>query len=319
MRKILVTGGAGFVGSALAERLLDDPDNYVVVVDNLLTGTMDRLPNTHAERFKFIKADVNVLSDILPIMVSYRFEFVFHYAAVVGVQRTLDHPGLVLQDIQGIKNILDLCKSTGVRRVFYSSSSEVYGEPVEFPQNELTTPLNSKLPYAVVKNVGESFCRSYKQEFGLDYTIFRFFNTYGPKQSTDFVMSRFIRKALANDPIPVYGDGSQTRTFCYVDDNIDACLATLYEETAVNDVINIGNDHEISIRELAEAIIEVTGSSSEIHHMPALEEGDMKRRKPDISKMRQLLERDLLDLRAGVERVVASPRFRRKAVTDAFA
>lgn len=319
MRKILVTGGSGFVGSALAEKLLSDPDNYVVVVDNLLTGTKDRLPAGDPSRFQFIKCDVNVLNDILPVMVSFSFDYVFHYAAVVGVQRTLDNPVMVLQDIQGIKNILDLCKSTGVKRVFYSSSSEVYGEPVEFPQNEHTTPLNSKLPYAVVKNVGESFCRSYKQEFDLDYTIFRFFNTYGPKQSSDFVMSRFIRRAMNNDPIPVYGDGSQTRTFCYVDDNIDACVSTLYEDLAINEVVNIGNDHEISIRELAETIITVTGSRSEIVHRPALEEGDMRRRKPDISKMRMLLNRELIDLKTGIERVVSSPRFRRKVTSDAFA
>ena len=107
------------------------------------------------------------------------FDFVFHYAAVVGVQRTLNNPALVLEDIQGIKNILDLCRRTGVKRVFYSSSSEVYGEPVEFPQNEETTPLNSRLPYAVVKNVGESFLRSYHKEYSLNYTIFRFFNVAG--------------------------------------------------------------------------------------------------------------------------------------------
>ncbi len=319
MRKILVTGGSGFIGSALAEKLLSDPDNYVVVVDNLLTGTKDRLPIGDPSRFQFIKCDVNVLNDILPVMVAFSFHYVFHYAAVVGVQRTLDNPGMVLEDIQGIKNILDLCKSTGVKRVFYSSSSEVYGEPVEFPQNEHTTPLNSKLPYAVVKNVGESFCRSYKQEFDLDYTIFRFFNTYGPKQSSDFVMSRFIHRALNNDPIPVYGDGSQTRTFCYVDDNIDACVSTLYEDLAINEVVNIGNDHEISIRELGEIIIEVTGSRSEIVHRPALEEGDMRRRKPDITKMRMLLNRDLIDLKTGIQRVVSSPRFRRKVAKDAFA
>lgn len=319
MRKILVTGGSGFIGSAVAEKLLSDPENFVVVVDNLLTGTKDRLPAGAPGRFQFIKCDVNVLSDILPVMVSYSFDYVFHYAAVVGVQRTLDNPVMVLRDIEGIKNILDLCKSTGVKRVFYSSSSEVYGEPVEFPQNEHTTPLNSKLPYAVVKNVGESFCRSYRQEFGLDYTIFRFFNTYGPKQSADFVMSRFINKALRNEPIPVYGDGSQTRTFCYIDDNIDACMSTLYEDVAINEVVNIGNDNELSIRELAETIIEVTGSHSEIIHKPALEEGDMKRRKPDISKMRMLLSRDLVDLKTGIERVVSSPRFRRKVTNDAFA
>jgi UDP-glucuronate decarboxylase len=100
---------------------------------------------------------------------------VFHYAAVVGVQRTLDYPVSVLNDINGFKYLLDLCKNTGVKRVFFSSSSEVYGEPFEHPQNEQTTPLNSRLPYAVVKNVGESFLRSYKQEYDLDYTIFRFF------------------------------------------------------------------------------------------------------------------------------------------------
>src|SRR5437588_12842334 len=122
---------------------------------------------------------------------------------------------MVLDDIKGIQNVLHLAKNTGVKRVFFSSSSEVYGEPVEFPQNEFTTPLNSRLPYAVVKNVGEAFLRSYKQEFDLDYTIFRFFNTYGPKQSSDFVMTKFIKAALANDRITIYGDGSQTRTFCY--------------------------------------------------------------------------------------------------------
>lgn len=309
MRKILITGGAGFVGSALAEKLIQDQDNFVVVVDNLLTGTLDRLPESRFDNFKFIKCNVNKLSDILPVMVSYSFDYVFHYAAVVGVKRTLENPAMVLNDIQGIKNVLDLCKSTGVKRVFFSSSSEVYGEPVEFPQNEQTTPLNSKLPYAVVKNVGESFCRSYKKEFDLDYTIFRFFNTYGPKQSTDFVMTKFILSALKGEAIPVYGDGAQTRTFCFVDDNTDTAVATLDEDTCVNEVINIGNDHEVTILELAQTIIEVTGSSSVISFLPPLEEGDMKRRKPDISKMRSIMKRDLVSLKEGIARVVASPRF----------
>lgn len=136
---------------------------------------------------------------------------------------------LVLQDIEGIRNMLHLSKNTGVKRLFFSSSSEVYGEPVQFPQNELTTPLNSKLPYAVVKNVGESFCRSYYQEYGLNYTIFRFFNTYGPRQSVDFVMSKFLRAAMLGQDITLYGDGSQTRTFCHVDDNIEVTLRCLEE------------------------------------------------------------------------------------------
>lgn len=132
---------------------------------------------------------------------------------MVGVKRTLDNPVMVLDNIQGIKNVLDLCKSTGVKRVFYSSSSEVYGKTVELPQHEHTTPLNSRLPYAIVKNVGKAFCRSYQQEFGLDYTIFRFFNTYGPKQSTDFVMAKFLKLALNNEDITVYGAGIKLEHF----------------------------------------------------------------------------------------------------------
>ncbi|MFM7902004.1 MAG: NAD-dependent epimerase/dehydratase family protein, partial [Bacteroidota bacterium] len=159
---------------------------------------------------------------------AYRFEYVFHYAALVGVKRTLENPVMVLNDITGIKNVLNLSKNTGVKRVFFSSSSEVYGEPVEFPQNEHTTPLNSRLPYAIVKNVGEAYLRSFKQEYDLAFTIFRFFNTYGPQQSNDFVMSKFITAALSNTDITIYGDGSQTRTFCYIDDNVDACLSAFY-------------------------------------------------------------------------------------------
>jgi UDP-glucose 4-epimerase len=250
-----------------------------------------------------VKCDVNELKEILPIMTSYSFDYVFHYAAVVGVKRTLDNPVEVLNDIQGIKNVLELSKSTGVQRVFFASSSEIYGEPVEFPQNELTTPLNSRLPYAVVKNVGESFLRSYKKEYNLDFTIFRFFNTYGPHQSTDFVTTKFIRAALQNQDIPIYGDGSQTRTFCYIDDNVDACIGALYEDKFVNDVVNIGSDDEMTIVELAEEIIEVTESKSQIIFLPPLEEGDMKRRKPDIAKMRKLLSRNLISITLGIGKV----------------
>lgn len=192
MRKILITGGAGNIGGSLARRLVQDSGNYVVIVDNLLTGSAGKLPDAKHRNWKFIKADVNQFNDIAPVVTSGSFNYVFHYAAVVGVQRTLAYPRLVLNDIDGIRNILDLAKNTGVDRVFYSSSSEVYGEPVEVPQVEATTPLNSRLPYAIVKNVAEAFCRSYQQEYGLDYTVFRFFNTYGPLQSEDFVISKFI-------------------------------------------------------------------------------------------------------------------------------
>jgi nucleoside-diphosphate-sugar epimerase len=299
---ILITGGAGFIPSSTADKLLKNPNVKVVLVDNFLTGNQDNIPQ-HINA-KFIKCDVNNYNEIAPIMCSYHFDYVFHYAAVVGVKRTLDNPKMVLDDIQGIRNVLDLAKSTGVKRVFFSSSSEVYGEPVHLPQNEETTPLNSRLPYAVVKNVGEAYFRSYQQEFGLDYTIFRFFNTYGPKQSTDFVMSKFIKAALENEDITLYGDGSQTRTFCFIDDNVDACLNALNDESTVNTVFNIGSDIIVSIKELAETIIKLTGSKSKIVYLPPLKDGDMTRRQPDITKMKQLLNRDLLPLELGIQKVL---------------
>jgi UDP-glucuronate decarboxylase len=308
MKKVLITGGAGFVGSSLADSLLAK-GYYVVIVDNLLTGFLHKLPSKNTQNWKFIKCDANDYQDIAPIMCAFNFDYVFHYAALVGVKRTLENPVLVLKDIEGIKNILDLSKNTGVKRVFFSSSSEVYGEPVELPQNELTTPLNSRLPYAIVKNVGEAFFRSYKQEFDLDYTIFRFFNTYGEKQSTDFVISKFIRAALEQKDITVYGNGLQTRTFCYVNDNIDATINALEKDLFVNDVVNIGNDKITTVVELAQIIIELTNSKSKIVYLPPLPEGDMTRRQPDNTKMRMLLNRELLPLKEGLKKVIANGKF----------
>lgn len=306
MSRILVTGGAGFIASDLALRLADDPKNEVVVVDNLLTGEVGHIHSPGHKNLHFIKCDVNRFEDISGVFYSYRFDHVFHYAAMVGVKRTTDNPVQVLRDTDGIRNILDLSKNTGVKRVIFSSSSEVYGEPVEIPQNEKTTPLNSKLPYAIVKNIGEAFLRSYHKEYGLDYTIFRFFNTYGPKQSKDFVVAKFLRAAVNNEDITLYGDGLQTRTFCYIDDNLDACLNAYHKGEVMNDVVNIGSDKEFTIKELAELIIDVTGSKSQIVHLPALEEGDMTRRMPDVTRMRKLLCRELLPLRTGLERILAS-------------
>lgn len=305
MSRILVTGGAGFIASDLAIKLASDPANDVTVVDNLLTGDRAKLPASLPSNLHFIKCDVNRYEDISAVFYAHRFEHVFHYAAVVGVKRTTDNPVMVLRDIDGLRNVLDLAKNTGVKRVLYSSSSEVYGEPVEIPQNEKTTPLNSKLPYAIVKNIGEAFLRSYHKEYGLDYTVFRFFNTYGPKQSRDFVVSKFIRAALRNEDITLYGDGLQTRTFCYIEDNVDACIAAYKGTQVLNDVVNIGSDVEITIKDLAKLIVELTGSSSKLVHLPPLEEGDMTRRMPDITLMRSLLGRELLPLRTGLERILA--------------
>jgi len=306
-RNILITGGAGFVGSALATHLAKDNDNFVVVVDNLLTGDKRRV--NQKQNLKFIKADVNQFVDISSIFYSYKFDFVFHYAAVVGVKRTLENPIQVLDDLKGMRNVLDLCKNTGVERVFFSSSSEVYGEPVELPQHEHTTPLNSRLPYAIVKNAGEAFLKSYYQEYGLEYTIFRFFNTYGPFQSKDFVISKFVASALQNNEITIYGDGMQTRTFCFIEDNVQACVNAFLQDECINDVVNIGSDVEYTVLDLAKLIIEISGSSSQINHLPPLKEGDMSRRQPETTKMLSLLGRQPIDLKEGLSRVIENPDF----------
>jgi UDP-glucose 4-epimerase len=308
MRKILLTGGAGNIGSALAKRLLEEKDTIVTVVDNLSTGSRNKLPERHPN-FHFIKADTNNRQDMSDIMMAHHFDYVFHYAAMVGVQRTQDNPIKVMDDIEGIKNMLSLSKNSRVKRFFFSSSSEVYGEPVSIPQNEKTTPLNSRVPYAVVKNVGEAYCRSYHQEYSLDYTIFRFFNTYGPHQTKDFVISKFLVMALTNQDITIFGDGSQTRTFCYVDDNIEATVKALNENIAVNDVVNIGGKKVYSILELAEKIVQITNSKSKIVFAPPLKDGDMTRRQPDNSKMVEILGRELIGLEEGISKMINDTDF----------
>ncbi len=307
--KILVTGGAGNIGSALVEKLLSNPANFVVIVDDLSTGLLSKLPKPEQTNWKFIKADVNQANDISSVMLSYNFDYVFHFAAVVGVIRTQENPIAVLNDIEGIKNVLNLSKNSSVKHVYFSSSSEVYGEPVELPQNEHSTPLNSRVPYAVVKNVGESFFRSYWQAFQLPYTIFRFFNTYGPNQSIDFVVSRFLEAALKNKKIPIYGDGSQTRTFTYVDDTVEVCHRIFEKKLLVNDVINIGNDELMTIRDLAELTVKLTGSTSQIEFLPPLKEGDMTRRQPDNKKMREILNKKLINIEEGIKRMMNDERF----------
>lgn len=307
---ILITGGAGNIGGSLACWLTGDAENHVVILDNLSTGCRSKLPPRSRSNWTFVKADANNKSDVTEIMTSYRFDFVFHYAAVVGVERTLNHPVAVLNDVDGIRNVLTACKNTGVKRVLYSSSSEVYGEPVELPQNEQTTPLNSRLPYAIIKNLGESYCRSYHAEYGLEFNIFRFFNTYGPKQSTDFVIPKFIELALRNEDITVYGDGLQTRTFCYIDDNLETVVNVMKGDHWANEVINVGSEIEWTILELAKKIIEMTNSKSRIVHLPALTEGDMTRRQPDNSQMRKILGRDLTSIESGLAKTIDSHRTR---------
>lgn len=308
MPTILITGAAGFIASCLADKLISDSSNFVVGIDNFLTGKKENLPDIRILNYRFYECDVNNYDILSKVFSTYKFDYVFHYAALVGVKRTLENPLMVLNDIQGFKNVLELCSKSSVKRVFFSSSSEVYGESVEFPQQEETTPLNSKLPYAVVKNIGESYLKAYQKEFGLDYTIFRFFNTYGVRQSDDFVIAKFLKLALGNQDIMIYSDGLQTRTFCFIDDNIDVTLNVLKGSLAINSVINVGSDVEINILDLADLIIKKTNSKSTIIHLPALIEGDMTRRMPDNTKMRVILGKDLIRLDEGINRILQSHR-----------
>ena len=309
MIKILITGGAGNVGGALARKLVENQNYFIVIADNLSTGSKSKLPSKELKNWRFVNCDVNNYKGISEIMLVNQFDYVFHYAAVVGVKRTQENPIMVLNDIDGIRNVLQLSKNSSVKRVFFSSSSEVYGEPVELPQNELTTPLNSRVPYAVVKNVGEAFFRSFNKSYGLPYTIFRFFNTYGPNQSEDFVIAKFLRSALNGNDITIYGDGSQTRSFCYVDDNIDACIKIFENNLMVNDVINIGGAKEYTIKEVAELIVRKTNSKSKIVYLPPLKEGDMTRRMPDNNKMKNILPKDLISLERGIELMLDNPDY----------
>lgn len=306
---ILITGGAGNIGSSLARKLCENPDYKIIIVDNLSTGSEHKVPKSAHNNVIFIKADCNNYQDIARVFYQFPIEYVFHFAAVVGVKRTQDHPLKVLNDIKGIEYILELSKVASVKKFFFSSSSEIYGEPVEIPQREHSTPLNSRIPYAVVKNVAENYCRAYYKEYKLRYTIFRFFNTYGPYQTTDFVIPKFLVAALSNQPITIYGDGSQTRTFTYIDDNVDTMIKIFENDLLDNDVINIGNDEVISIVELAKTILKITHSKSEIVFLPPLKEGDMTRRMPDNSKMKSILNRPLISIEQGIRLLLSNQEF----------
>ena len=176
------------------------------------------------------------------------------------------------------------------------------------PQNEDTTPLNSRVPYAVVKNVGEAFFKSFHKSYGLSFTIFRFFNTYGPNQSEDFVIAKFLRAALNGHDITIWRQLSN-ENLLYVDDNINTCIKIFEENLMLNDVINIGGALEFTVKEVAELIIKKTKSISKIIHLPALKEGDMTRRMPDNTKMLNILQKDLTTLEKGIDLMLKHPDY----------
>jgi UDP-glucose 4-epimerase len=208
------------------------------------------------------------------------------------VIRTVEDPLGVLEDIQGIKNILKLSYLYKVKKLMYSSSSEVYGEPVEIPERE-DGHVNAKLPYAVVKLVGENFLRAYYQKLGLKTCAMRFFNVYGPRQDSSsygFVTGIFIKQALKGDSLTVFGDGTQTRDFVYVEDNVNMSLLALLSDATDGEVINLGNGGPVTIADLAQRVINISDKKElKINFIQLDRGGEIKHRFPDVSKMKRLI------------------------------
>lgn len=290
---ILVTGGAGFVGSNLIEKLLAS-GAFVICFDNLSTGKESNVKDFFENKnFVFVKGDVNDLNDLSAVFEKHKIDYVFHYAATVGVLRTVDNPIDVLRDIDGIKYIAELSHKNKVKKVVFSSSSEVYGEPLELPEKE-DSPLNLKLPYATVKLIGEQYLKAYYQTHGLKCCLLRFFNVYGPKQDSSaygFVAGTFVKNAIKNEPLTVFGDGSQTRDFVYIEDNINASILALLSDETDNQSINIGAGKPTTILDLANHVIKISGNTDlKINFLPLRKDGEIKHRFPDVTKMERLLK-----------------------------
>lgn len=292
-KKFLITGGAGFIGSHLSEKLIS-LGYKVVCLDNLSTGKLENIAKIEkSPNFKFIKADVNKIKQVESLFKENQFDGIFHYAATVGVKRTLENPLEVLEDIEGIKNILNLSLKYNKPKIVFSSSSEVYGEPKEIPERE-DGLINPQIPYAVVKLIGEKFCQAYYQKYNLKTCSLRFFNVYGPKQESGgygFVVGMFIRRVLEGKAPEVFEDGSQTRDFTFIDDNIEASLRAMKSEKANGQVINIGKGRPLTIFDLADKIIDLATPKKKIK--PKLiknKRTDVKHRFPEVGKMIKLLD-----------------------------
>ncbi len=289
---VLVTGGAGFVGSHLCDRLLQMAAQ-VVVVDDLSTGKKENLADALVtKKLIFIKGNANQAPVLKKVFARYQPKYVFHLAAMVGVLRTLKDPLMVMDDLDGFKNIFSLANRYKVKKFVFASSSEVYGEPESFPEHEEHTPFNARLPYAVVKLCGETYARAYFESYKMPSSSLRFFNVYGPRQSNSgygFVVGIFLRAALENKPLPIIGDGLQTRDFTYIDDVVDGLLRTLVIPSSNGEAFNLGTGKETSIMQLARTILKVTGSKSGLKFFPARKKGDMSRRVADIRKSLKVL------------------------------
>lgn len=291
MEKILVTGGAGFIGSHLCEYLIGKGYN-VTCLDNLLTGSKKNIEKLLADpKFEFIEADVTK-----PInQITNEIKYIFHLASPASPVDYQKHPEeTLLTNSQGTINVLNLAKDSGAR-VLIASTSEVYGDPLEHPQKETYLGnVNSFGPrscYDEGKRFSEAATYVFLHKYDLDARIVRIFNTYGPKMQKDDgrVVSNFISQALSNSSISVDGDGSQTRSFCYVTDLVEGMFKAMFSEKTKGEIFNLGNPDEYTIKELAEKIIRLTDSKSEVKYSGNFRKDDPMRRKPDITKAKNIL------------------------------
>lgn len=296
--RTLVTGGAGFIGSYLCERLLE-LEHEVLVLDDLSTGSIKNISHLrNRNHFEFIEGsilDTNILKRAMSGVAQC-----FHLGAGLGVQRILERPYETLKtNLLGTENVVEAAIAYDVK-VFLASTSEVYGKTDIQPIKEnsdrvLGSPSILRWAYSEAKAIDETLLEMFHQSHGLRYVIGRFFNTVGPRQSGDYgmVLPRFVGAAVSGVPIRIFGNGSQTRVFAHVRDAVDAVCKIFFDNRAESEAFNIGGEEEISIRELAEKVIAVTGSSSRIEYVsyedayPAGFEETM-RRVPDTSKLRTL-------------------------------
>jgi UDP-glucose 4-epimerase len=295
-RSALITGGAGFIGSHLAELLLEQ-GNEVFVLDDLSTGSERNVAHLRERRDFHLVVDSVLKSSVVNELV-HRCDVVYHLAAAVGVRLIVEQPvHTLVTNIQGTENVLEHCNRFG-KRVLVASTSEVYGdrrepEALSEESRRVYGPTTARRwAYAESKALDEFLALAYHQERGLDCVIVRLFNTVGPRQSGEYgmVIPRFVSAALAGRPLEIYGDGTQTRCFCHVEDTIRA-LTTLMDADGVDgDLFNVGSTERVSIDELARRVLAATGSSSEIAHIPLDEvygQGidDMLHRQPSIDKI----------------------------------
>jgi UDP-glucose 4-epimerase len=297
--RALITGGAGFVGSHLADRLLE-LGHTVLVLDNLSTGSIENISHLKGhERFSYA-IDSVTNGPLLAEMID-RCDVVFHLAAAVGVKLIVEQPVHTIEtNVHGTEVVLEHANKKK-KLVFIASTSEVYGKSTDVPFREsadlvLGSTAKHRWAYACSKLIDEFLALAYWKERKLPVVVVRLFNTVGPRQTGQYgmVVPTFVRQALANQPITVFGDGTQSRSFTYVGDVVDALIALAQEPRAIGEVFNIGNSGEVTMRELAEKVKAMTGSHSPIRLVPydeAYEAGfeDMPRRVPDISKIRALI------------------------------